>query len=379
MELAARSTAAHLQAAGHEVEVLTTCIRDFFADWGRNYHEPGVTREAGVAVRRFPVSAGNKEAFQEANRRILSGQVVSRAVEEAFAREMFACPALYQYIAEHAQEYIFFFIPYLYATTIYGVSICPERSVMIPCLHDEAYATMRLFEDVMARPRALVFLAQAEADLVQRLYGAQERQIRQVIGLGVETDFTADGARFRRKYGLDEPFLLYVGRRDAGKNTPLLLAHWTRFVRETGSGAKLVLIGPGDMALDESMAGHVLDLGYVSLQDKYDAYAAADCLCQPSVHESFSLVIMEAWLAETAVLVNGRCAVTVEHCRSSNGGLYFNGYEEFAATVQYLLEHPAMAHKMGQNGRRYVLENYRWPLVMEQYERLICEIDDAEQ
>jgi alcohol dehydrogenase (cytochrome c) len=38
---------------------------------------------------------------------------------------------------------------------------------------------------------------------------------------------------------------------------------------------------------------------------KYDAYAGANLLCQPSLHESFSIVLMEAWLAETPVLVDG--------------------------------------------------------------------------
>ena len=48
---------------------------------------------------------------------------------------------------------------------------------------------------------------------------------------------------------------------------------------------------------------HLIDLGFVPIQDKYDAYAAAELLCQPSKHESFSYVIMESWLCERPVLV----------------------------------------------------------------------------
>ncbi len=184
----------------------------------------------------------------------------------------------------------------------------------------------------------MVLHVEAERELLQMLYGSPAQQIQHVIGEGVDTDFEADGARFRRKYELDDPIVLAVGRRDPGKNTPLLLAYWRRYIRENETKAKLVLVGPGDVPLDEDLVGHVLDLGFVPLQDKYDAYAAADILCQPSINESFSLVIMEAWLVETPVLVNGHCAVTVEHCRRSNGGLYFTNYEEFSATVDYLLE-----------------------------------------
>lgn len=377
MELAARRTAAHLLEAGHEVEVLTTCIHDYFSDWGRNYHSPGVTTESGLTVRRFPVTAGDKLAFQQVNSRLLSGQAITTAEEAIFAGEMFNCPDLYAYIANHCEEYIFFFIPYLYATTIFGATICPERSVLIPCLHDESYAYMNVFRQLMPQPRAMVLYVHAEQELVEKLYEPGSNQVRRVIGLGVDSDFIADGQHFRDKYELNEPFVLAVGRRNPGKNTPLLLAYWRRYVRESGTNAKLVLIGPGEINSDQEMAGHVLDLGYVPLQDKYDAYAAADLLCQPSVNESFSLVIMEAWLTETPVLVNGRCAVTLEHCRRSNGGLYFTNYEEFAATTTYILERQNMARKMGQNGRQYVLANYQWPQVIERYEQLIREIENA--
>ena len=111
------------------------------------------------------------------------------------------------------------------------------------------------------------------------------------------------------------------------------------------------------------------------MQDKYDAYAAADIFCMPSVNESFSIATMESWLMETAVLVHGHCAVTREHCLKSNGGLYFTNYDEFAATVDYLLDNPAIARQMGRNGRQYVLDNFQWPTVIAKYQQLIETIE----
>lgn len=376
MESETRRTAAHLQEAGYQVEILTTCIRDFFADWGRNYHSPGVAKEGGITVRRFRVKARDQLAFQEVNRRLLQGQSISLAEEVTFAGEMFDCPDLYAYIRDHCQEYIFFFIPYLYATTIFGAAICPDRSVLIPCLHDEPYAYLGIFRRLVPQLRAVVLHVHAERELLERLYGPHRRQVRPVIGEGVDSDFTADAARFRRKYELHDPFVLVAGRRAPGKNTNLLLAYWRRFVRSGETNVKLVLLGPGEVTINAEIADSVLDLGYVSLQDKYDAYAAASVLCQPSVNESFSLVIMESWLTETPVLVNGHCAVTLEHCRRSNGGLYFTNYEEFAATLTYLLEEQELASKMGSNGRRYVLANYQWSHIVDRYGQLIREIED---
>ncbi len=377
MESETRRTTAQLAEAGYEVEVLTTCIRDFFSDWGTNYHSEGVTIERGVTVRRFRVSGGDQLAFQQVNTRLLNRQLISAAEEAVFAGEMFHCPDLYSYIAGHCDEYFFFFIPYLYATTIFGATICPERSIIIPCLHDESYAYLDIFRQIMPQPRAMVLHVHAERNLVEKLYGPSSSQIRQVIGEGVDTDFVADAARFRRKYELTNPFVLAVGRRALGKNTPLLLAYWRRYVNESGTNSKLVLVGPGEIAIDKEIAGHVLDLGFIPLQDKYDAYAAANVLCQPSVNESFSLVIMEAWLTETPVLVNGRCEVTMEHCRRSNGGLYFTNYDEFAATIDFLLQRESIAREMGHNGREYVLANYQWSSIVDRYKQLISEMEDA--
>ena len=41
-EMELREVAGHLQKAGVEVEVLTTCVKDFTADWNQNYYAAGV-------------------------------------------------------------------------------------------------------------------------------------------------------------------------------------------------------------------------------------------------------------------------------------------------------------------------------------------------
>ncbi|MCP4423326.1 MAG: glycosyltransferase family 4 protein [Chloroflexi bacterium] len=370
-EAETRRTAVHLHRAGYEVEILTTCIRDFFADWGKNHHKPGVTIENGLTVRRFRVEKRDKRRFDDINRRLMSGRKVDAASEQIFINEMFRAPDLYQFIEKHGDEYIFFFIPYLFASSYFGMQIHPERTAVIPCLHDEGYAYMDIFQETLPAVRALAFNTVSESRLATQLYGAATKQFRMVVGIGVETRFEFSATRFRHKYNLDKPFALYVGRRSTGKNTPLLLNYWQRYVQATGTEVKLVLIGPGEVAISAELAPYLVDLGFVPLQDKYDAYSAASFLCQPSRNESFSLVMMESWLTETPVLVHAGCEVTRNHCTASNGGLFFANFDEFAATTDYLLQHRKIARHMGQNGRQYVLDNYQWPTVIEKYRQII--------
>jgi glycosyltransferase involved in cell wall biosynthesis len=227
---------------------------------------------------------------------------------------------------------------------------------------------------VIPAVRALAFNSPSEAELASRLYGQPPGQLRQVVGEGVETGWTADAERFRQKYAIHHPFLLYVGRRTAGKNTPLLLDYWQRYRRESGRDARLICIGGGEAAVPTGLEQDVIDLGFVPAQDKYDAYAAAAVFCQPSVNESFSLVIMESWLAGTPVLVHGYCLATRDHCRRSNGGLYFTNYEEFAGCLDFYFDNPTTAATLAEQGRRYVLANFQWPVIIEKYRQLIEEM-----
>ena len=369
-EAEARRTAEQLQEAGLDVEILTTCIRDFYADWGKNYHRPGVEMVNGVPVRRFPVEGRDRKAFNQVNWRLMHNQSLDPAQERIYIEEMIRTPALYAYLQQHAHRYLYIFIPYMFATTYYGARVAPERSAMIPCLHDESYARLSLYQELFGQVKALILHVDAEKELVSELYDTPREQIQMVVGEGVDSDFSADGERFRQKYGVAGPFLLYAGRREPGKNTPLLLNYWRQYRQEKETQAKLVLIGPGEIDFPVGQEG-IVDLGFLPAQDKYDAFAAADLFCLPSVHESFSLVIMESWLAGTPVVVNGQCAVTRQHCQKANGGLYFTNYEEFAATVDYLLARPALSRQLGAQGRRYVLDNFQWETVVGKYKQVL--------
>jgi glycosyltransferase involved in cell wall biosynthesis len=161
--------------------------------------------------------------------------------------------------------------------------------------------------------------------------------------------------------------MLYAGRKSSGKNTPLLLTYFCRYRQRRATPLGLVLIGGGQVFIPPDCRRFVHDLGFLPEQDKLNAYAAATVFCQPSVHESFSIVLMEAWVQGTAALVNARCDVTREHCQQSQGGLYFNGYQEFEAALDLLLANEALRTKLGQNGRCYVERNYTWEKVVERF------------
>lgn len=362
-----RQTAIHLARRGIDVEILTTCLLDLNHDWNINYYKQGTYSEDGLTVRRFRAEAIDKHAFARLDSRIKNSEALSYEEERQHAALFINSFGLYRYLEKQQDAYDWFcFIPYLFGTTHFGSSICPGKSILIPCLHDEAYARLQTAAQTFERASRIVFHTESEMDIARKLYGIREEQAL-LIGEGVETGIEADADRFRQKYMIDGRFLLYAGRKDQSKNTPLLLDLFAAFSRRNRSDMKLVLIGPGALEIPARFADSILDLGYIPLQDKYDAYAAANALCQPSLNESFSLVMMESWLCGTPCIVHAECAATREHVVKSGGGLFFEGIADFEGILAYMAAHPESWRCMGEAGRNYVLNNYAWEHIMRLY------------
>ncbi len=360
-----RGIVKHLKEAGTELEVLTTCVEQFGSDWNIDFYPEGLENVGGIDVRRFKVRKRNTRRFDEINAKLISNIPLTRAEETEFMQEMVNSPDLYEYIHEHQDEYsLFVYIPYMFGPTYYGILACPEKSVVIPCFHEESYIHMSIFKDVFEQAGGFIYLSQPEYELANRMFDlSHAKQV--VLGAGVDTEFDSDAEHFRTKFNIRRPFILYAGRKDAGKNIYLLLKYFAMYIRRhPESDLEMVLIGGGDVKLPASVQDRIHDLGFVDLQDKHDACAASAFMCMPSVHESFSIVIMESWLGGRPVLVHNDCAVTKNFVKTTNGGLYFNDYFEFEGCTDYFLAHPEICRIMGENGKEYVLENFSWKAIV---------------
>ncbi|MCQ2527746.1 MAG: glycosyltransferase family 4 protein [Saccharofermentans sp.] len=363
-----RGIVKHLAAAGVELEVLSTSVEKFMSDWSVDFHKPGLTTEGGINVRRFKVRKRNTAKFDAVNAKLIANSPVTPEEEETFMREMVNSPDLYTYIQEHEDEYsLFIHIPYMFGTAYYGALAVPEKTAMIPCFHEESYAHMDIYKKAFEEIAGLIYLSSAEKEVANSIFDFSLVE-EAVLGAGVDTDFDADAQRFRDEYKINDPFILYAGRKDAGKNIYLLINYFREYrMRNPESTMKLVLIGGGDVTIPEDIKSEIIDLGFVDRQVKYDACAASLCLCQPSIHESFSIVIMESWLCGRPALVHSDCAVTKSFAVDSNSGLYFGNYFEFEGCINYLMEHPDVAEQMGKTGREFVLQNFSWDVIVKRY------------
>ncbi|GAC1367315.1 MAG: hypothetical protein NVSMB42_27210 [Herpetosiphon sp.] len=341
---------------GVPVEVWTTTARDARAQDVPFYRE-GWSVVDDVPVRRFAATRGSLPA-------------VARRQPSRFGLQQFAVHEL-QLLASltgsdglldalitmrDARRWLFFL--YAFPTTFFGALLAGTRGVVIPCLHDEPYARYQTTRYLLRQVPHVLANSEVEARLINEVAGVGAPQVA-VVGEGIDLQATGDAQRFRERFRIEEPFVFFVGRRDHSKNFPLLLAYMERYWREHGPLPQLVVAGAGRFEVPLPLAGWVHDLGFISAQDKHDAYAAASVFCMPGVFESFSIVVMEAWLQGTPVLVHGDCPVTVEHCQRSGGGLWFRSPTEFTACLDRLLD-ADIGPVLGQQGKEWVVQECDW-------------------
>jgi glycosyltransferase involved in cell wall biosynthesis len=370
-EAVVREMAAGLAARGWDVEVITTCARDHFT-WANEY-AAGVERDGDVTVRRFPTVISTARAerarFEAA---ILAGARLTLKDQSRWMNDDVRVPELYHYLLDHAHEYrALLFAPYLFWPTFAGGQVAPERTILMPCLHDEPAAYLELFQPLFTGCRGLWFLSDPEARLAERIHPTLPPH--EIVGSGIDVPDGYDPEGFRRRHGIEGRFVLYAGRREGAKNWERLLDAFARATERSKLPFTLVTMGTGRVDPPASVADRVIDLGFCSDEERNHAFAAADAYLQPSRYESFSRTIMEAWLAGTLVIANGASDVVRWHCERSDAGLLYDDDFELEQCLRFVAEAPDAAAAIAASGRPYVLENYSWSAVLDRIEHTLQE------
>jgi glycosyltransferase involved in cell wall biosynthesis len=350
---------------GWSVEVFTTCARDFVS-WANEY-PAGDEVVNGVVVHRFPTTSGRPPRFFTFSERLLSapGAATLAEGEEFIDLQGPGCPDLVDALAASDRDLLAFY-PYLYTTTVRGLPVVAERAVLHPAAHDEPALHLPLFRRAVRGAQGLVFHTREEQRLVERLF-AVGHVPQAVVGLGTDAPAPAPpGPRPPAVAALgDRPYWLSLGRVDGFKGTTMLGAFFAAYKERHPGPLALVIAGP--VSAHPPPHPDVIVTGPVDDADKWELLRGAQVFVQPSPHESFSIVLMEAWSQGLPVVVNARCAATREHCEQSGGGVWFGSYPAFEVVVDRLATDAGLRRCLGARGQAFVDANYRWPALIARY------------
>jgi glycosyltransferase involved in cell wall biosynthesis len=193
---------------------------------------------------------------------------------------------------------------------------------------------------------------------------------------GVEAIYVPDGVseeiinapnmaeEFRERYGIREPFVVYIGRLHRLKGVDVLIKAVSIAVKEYPK-LKAVIIGPGDQKPYKELArrlgieNNVVFLGYVDEKTKIGALDASIALVLPSICnyvEVFSIVISEAWARNKPVIASavGEIPYRVKHM--TNGLLVPpKSPKALAEAITILLQNKELAIKLGVEGRKEIM------------------------
>lgn len=341
---------------GHEVDILCTCANDH-RTW-ENALPPGVFERDGMTIRRFPVDSRDIGRFARLQIDLSRGWRLSRAEQEEWLRGSVNSTPLVDWLRGGGGGYDRVLAgPYLFGLIREACLAVPDKMLLVPCFHDEVYARVGALQDAFRGVRGFLFNTEPERELAHRLMPGLAPRVEAVVAMGIEP-FEVSKTAFAERTGIAAPYVIYSGRREEGKGTPILVDFLDAFRQRTGRDVHLVLTGSGDVAIPPTLAPAVHDLGFVSEEEKREAMAGAVAFVHPSVNESLSIVVLESWLARTPVLVHEKGVVLKWQCESSCGGLWFKSYPEFEAELSFLLDDPGASAKLAAQGRRYVLERY---------------------
>lgn len=345
-----------------DIEILTTCARDY-TTW-KNYYPEGSTHENGVLIRRF---RNDYERDPKEFNSLSSRLATHSTYEDELLWMKMQGPyssMLINFLKENKNNYdLFVFNTHLYASTFFGLPEVSKKSVLIP--HSDADWSLRLsiFDKIYSLSKTIICQTEEERMiLIKRFENIREKS--QVINQGVIGPIEIP-PNFHFKQKIDFPYVMYLGRIDESKGSKELIEYFSRFKRENPSDLKLILVGPKN--LEFSPSTDILYYGIVDNIEKSFLLRHMMAFFMPSKHESFSIATIEAWLCKKPVIGTAKSPVVKGHCEKSNGGLFYENYNEFAECLKFIISSPETSLQLGKNGYDYASKNYTMEKMIEGY------------
>lgn len=225
-------------------------------------------------------------------------------------------------------------------------------------------------------PDATIVVSHALADHYQERYHRETA----VFPNGVSAFPRQSVDELRDAYGLEQGYLLYVGRIVPEKRLDLLLSAY----RQMDTERPLVIAGGDSFSSDylreirdlAAQDERVLMTGYVYGSRLRALYSNAAVFVLPSELEGMPLTLLEAASFATPIVASDIPPHVEVLGRSRPGARLFHAGERAALVeaIEATLAGEELAHKDASAVRRHVVSNYDWDTMTDQVEALYYEL-----
>lgn len=281
------------------------------------------------------------------------------------------CPELPEKIASVKDDFdVFIFFTYLYYPTNVALPLVADKSLLIPTAHDEKPFYFTDYKHLFEKVKFIMYNSNSEKELVENTFIASREVKNDIAGVGVDIpDFTIENKP------LDVPYFVYIGRIDTAKNVHELVEWFNEYV-SGGKEVKLVLVGKNDGS-DIKGNENIIFTGFVSEQEKNNWLYHSKALIIPSKFESLSMVTLEAMNMGKPVIANNDCDVLSNHIKMSKAGYAYRSYAHFEEILDKILaSSQEKLDAIGENGKKYVKEHYRWGEIIKKFDKAFAYIKE---
>lgn len=366
------------------------------ADYGVHVlapHFPGSRRKSnlsGIQVRRF------RYFFSPLEKLAYHGGIVPKLKKNPFLYMLLPCFIMGELLAlikllRH-QQFDLIHAHWLIPQGLVAILACSLTGSKIPLLFTshggdlfglQGNITNKIKKEVILKSDALTVVSKNMIKEIKRIAGEHKRGYIIPMGVDLKSRFVPSESR------RNSNTLLFVGRLVEKKGLYYLI-HAMPAILKKHPQINLMVAGDGPervnlikMCENLGISAHVRFLGAVKNNRLPELYQKSDVVVFPSViaeggdQEGFGLVLVEALGCECAAIVTDLPAMQdiIVHGKT---GLVVpqKNIRKLAEKVILLLDDQKLRDSLGREGRRHVLQNFDWTIIVEKYKKLINSIID---
>jgi glycosyltransferase involved in cell wall biosynthesis len=267
---------------------------------------------------------------------------------------------------------------YLLGSSHELAGIFPNKTILHPFFHDEPPLRNPVMRELFSGVRGITCNTDAAYTWSKNASSSMSPQLFVPIGNGIDELNRANPIGLNEKPSQlrSDNYVVFIGRLIAEKNIKEMIRFHAYAKNMNPSTPDLVMIGDGPLIADKDLSKDFIQIiKWVDETEKQKILRHAKALIQLSLLESFSLVAMEAWLCEVAIIVHKKCQATYSHIkRQPSAGFAVENQKEYLQALELLMNDEQLRINMGKSGREYVEKNYNWDAVCTNYASAVIQL-----
>ncbi len=199
---------------------------------------------------------------------------------------------------------------------------------------------------MLEKCEAIICTAEKEAEVLE-VYGSKSKKM--ILPLPVlKSQASGNRERFRDRFsiGSEDFVLIFLSLLYYKKGLNLLIPA-VKELSKMYSNLKVVIAGSelngygkivNKLIEEHQLENKVIVTGFLSGQDKYDAFAGSDCFVLPSMNENFGIAIVEALNAGLPVLISKNVYIWKEIIQNGGGWVCEYSIESVTESIKGVLD-----------------------------------------